>query len=105
MRVKPLAFWANQRLSRDALAIDQGFSDQLAQQCHSFVQQPRQRLAAPSPAKAQPGSGDKALSGSQSDPPSSKPAAPQKGGKTVRFWVPSIPVVVVSGQLGMYRSQ
>ncbi|KAK9916912.1 hypothetical protein WJX75_008716 [Coccomyxa subellipsoidea] len=82
VRVKPLAFWANQRLSRDALAIDQGFSDQLAQQCHSFVQQPRQRLAAPSPAKAQPGSGDKALSGSQSDPPSSKPAAPQKGGKT-----------------------
>jgi CRISPR/Cas system Type II protein with McrA/HNH and RuvC-like nuclease domain len=39
IRVPPLAFWANQRLCRDAYAIDNGFSDQIAQACQSFTQQ------------------------------------------------------------------
>lgn len=42
MRVPPLAFWANERISRNATqtggsAIEQGFSDQLAQACQSFT--------------------------------------------------------------------
>ena len=45
VRAPPLAFWANERISRNAdqeggSAIERGFSDQLAQQCESFVQSP-----------------------------------------------------------------
>lgn len=61
VRTKPLAFWANQRLSRETGTIDQGFSDQLAQQCQSFTQQK---------AKGQPSS-----QGSPSGSRKQKPAA------------------------------
>ncbi|BDA40698.1 hypothetical protein COCOBI_01-3510 [Coccomyxa sp. Obi] len=64
VRVKPLAFWANQRLSRDTLAIDQGFSDQLAQQCHSFSPHARPK---PSPIKGQPSSADNKSAALQKD--------------------------------------
>ena len=45
VRAPPLAFWANERISRNAdpsggSAIERGFSDRLAQQCESFVQSP-----------------------------------------------------------------
>ena len=48
LRVPPLAFWANERISRTThqtggFAVEQGFSDQLAQACHG--------LAPASPAK------------------------------------------------------
>ncbi len=75
VRVKPLAFWANQRLSRDALAIDQGFSDQLARQCRgaSLHSPPKA-----SPIKGQPTSADRARD---------TPAALQKAAKSVRSWI------------------
>ena len=43
VRVPPLAFWANERISRNAhqtggFAIEQGFSDQLAHACHGLTQ-------------------------------------------------------------------
>ncbi len=48
VRAPPLAFWANERISRNAdqaggRAIERGFSDQLAQQCESFVQSPAKK--------------------------------------------------------------
>lgn len=84
VRVKPLAFWANQRLSRDALAIDQGFSDQLAQQCRGASQHVRPKTL---PVKGQPKSADKIHH---------KPAALQKDAKPVRLricacFLPAIP--------------
>ncbi len=48
VRAPPLAFWANERISRNAdqaggSAIERGFSDQLAQQCESFIQSPAKK--------------------------------------------------------------